>query len=185
VEPTHAQSDSTTKLKGLRPMGSTDTERYLPRLDHSYFDAETRPHLGAVLLRSKLLRPEQLDEALAKQAETGKRLGEVLIEDGLLFPQDIARALATQFGFDYVDIQHVSVDPRAAACLDPELGQRLSAIPVRFHDAGTKVVVAVADPTSEGLAEVQAAIGRPVVFAVTESADIRHAWRTLLQGYKP
>ncbi len=166
-------------------MGTTDTERYLPRLDHSYSDGESRPHLGAVLLRSKLLRPDQLDDALAKQAETGKRLGEVLVEDGLLFPQDIARALAIQFGFDYVDICHVSVDPKAAACLDPEIGQRLSAIPVRFHDGGTKLIVGVADPTSEGLAEVQNAITLPVVYAVTESADIRHAWRMLLQGYRP
>ncbi len=165
-------------------MSSLETGRYLPRLDHQYFDGEERPHLGAVLLRSRLLTPEQLDEALRKQVSSGKRLGEVLIEAGFLFPQDLARALATQYGIDYVDIQHLSVDPGAAAFLNPELGQRLAAIPVRFLDEG-KLLVAVADPTSKGLEEIQAAITRPVAFAVTELADIRHAWRMLLQGYKP
>ena len=31
--------------------------QYLPRLDHSFFDDEMRPHLGAVLLKSRLLQP--------------------------------------------------------------------------------------------------------------------------------
>ncbi len=165
-------------------MTSMDTGQYLPRLDHSYFEEETRPHLGAVLLKSRLLQPEQLDEALNDQAGTGKRLGEILVARGWLFPQDIARALALQFGIDYVDIQHVSVDAGAASRLDPEVGQRCLAIPVRFLEGGG-LLVAVADPTSETLAEVQSKISGPVAFAVTESADIRHAWRMLLQGYRP
>ena len=67
------------------------------------------------------------------------------------------------------------MDLRAAACLDPEIGQRLSAVPVRFLADGG-VLVAVADPTGAGLAEVQASITRPVAFAVTELADIQQAW---------
>lgn len=163
---------------------TTESGQYLPRLDHSYFGEETRPHLGAVLLQSRFLRPEQLDEALSQQEGTGKRLGEILVERGWLFPQDIARALALQFGFDYIDIQVVSVDPRAAACLDPEIGQRHSAIPVRFLEDGG-VLIAVADPTSAAVAAVQAAISGRVAFAVCEQADIRNAWRLLLQGYRP
>jgi hypothetical protein len=157
---------------------------YLPRLDHSYFAEETRPHLGAVLLKSKLLQPDQLDDALSQQSGTGRRLGEILIERGWIFPQDLARGLAAQFGLDYVNIQHVSVDLRAAACLDPGIGRRLSALPVRFLGEGG-LLVAVADPTSEGLAEVQAAINGNVVFAVTELADIEQAWRMILLGRQP
>ena len=102
------------------------------RLDHEFFEHETRPHLGAVLLGSSLLKPEQLDVALAQQQQEHKRLGEILIERGWLFPQDIARALAMQEGLDYVDIQYTSVDAPAAKMLDPEIGRRHCAIPVRF-----------------------------------------------------
>jgi type IV pilus assembly protein PilB len=154
------------------------------RLDHEFFEHEVRPHLGAVLLKSKLLRPEQLDEALAQQATERKLLGEILVERGWIFPQDVARALAVQHGLDYIDIHHLSVDPAAAVLLDPSIGQRHSAIPVRFLANGT-VLVAVADPTSEGLLEVITAIARPIAFAVTEAADIRGAWRLLLQGFRP
>jgi Type II secretion system (T2SS), protein E, N-terminal domain len=157
---------------------------YLPRLDHSLSGDDTRPHLGAVLLKSKLLTPEQLDAALAQQAGTGRRLGEVLVERGWLYPQDIARALATQFGFVYVDIHHISVDPAAARRLDPEIGQRCCAIGVRVLDGGV-LLVAVGDPTSDALHEVQRAIQGPVAFAVTERDDIRNAWRRLLSGYRP
>jgi type IV pilus assembly protein PilB len=155
-----------------------------PRLDHVFFDEETRPHLGAVLLKSKLLQPEQLDAALAEQEQQHKRLGEILIERGWLFPQDIARALATQHGLDYVDIAYSSVDGGAAAALDPEIGKRHCAIPIRFLSEG-RLLVAVADPTSAGLAEIRAAIRCPVVFAVAEAADIRTAWYALLRGYRP
>jgi hypothetical protein len=161
-----------------------ETERYLPRLDNTYFDHEERPHLGAILLKSKMLNAQQLDEALTEQAGSGKRLGEVLVDRGWLFPQDIARALGHQFGMDYVDIQHISVDLRAAARLDPELGQRHNAIPVRFLEGGG-LLIAIADPTSEGLSELQAAVAGQVAFAVTEQVDIANAWRRLLQGHRP
>ncbi len=157
---------------------------YLPRLDHSLTGDDARPHLGAVLLKSRLLSPEQLDEALREQAGTGRRLGEILVQRGWLFPQDIARALATQFNVEYLDIHHISVDLRAASRIPPEIGQRCSAIGVRMMNDGT-LLVAVADPTSESLNEVREAVDCPVAFAVTEGDDIRNAWRRLLQGFKP
>jgi hypothetical protein len=157
---------------------------YLPRLDHSHSGDDARPHLGAVLLKSKMLRPEQLDDALRQQVGTGRRLGEILVERGWLFPHDIARALASQFGVEYVDIQHISVDLSAAARLNSEVGQRCSAIGVRILPDGT-LLVAVADPTSESLKDVRAAVGGPVTFAVTERDDIQNAWRRLLKGFRP
>jgi type IV pilus assembly protein PilB len=160
------------------------TPHYLPRLDHSLTGDDARPHLGAVLLKSRLLSPEQLDDALRQQVGTGRRLGEILVERGWLFPQDVARALATQFGVEYIDIHHISVDRRAASRLDPEVGQRCSAIGVRFLLEGT-LLVAVAHPTSENLKAVREALDCPVTFAVTEDEDIQNSWRRLLQGYRP
>jgi len=157
---------------------------YLPRLDHSLSGDDARPHLGAVLLKSKMLTPEQLDQALADQSGSGRRLGEVLIERGWLFPQDVARALARQWGLEYVDIQHVSVDLKAAARLSPEIGRRYLAIGVRQLGDGT-LMVAVADPTSEALHAVAEAVDGPVAFAVADRADIEFAWHRLLQGFKP
>jgi type II secretion system (T2SS) protein E len=158
--------------------------QYLQRLDHSLTGDDAHPHLGAVLLRSKRLQPEQLDQALAEQVSSGRRLGEVLIERGWLFPQDIAQALAIQYGIEYVDINSVSIDLSAAARLSPEIGQRCCAIGVRMLADGA-LLVAVADPTSAAIKEVEAAINGAVAFAVTERADIEHAWQRILSGFKP
>jgi hypothetical protein len=158
--------------------------QYLHRLDHSLSGDDSHPHLGAVLLRSKRLTPEQLDQALAEQISSGRRLGEVLVERGLLFPQDIAKALAIQFGIEYVDINIVSVDLSAASRLPAEIGQRCCAIGVRALTDGT-LLVAVADPTSAAIKEVESAVTGPVAFAVTERSDIEHAWRRILNGFKP
>ena len=43
----------------------------------------------------------------------------------------------------------------------------------------------VADPRSEALAEVQASIHGTIAFAVTELADIQHAWHMILLGRQP
>jgi len=161
----------------------TDTY-YLHRLDHSLTGDDAHPHLGAVLLKSKRLRPEQLDQALAEQRGSGRRLGDILIERGWLFPQDIAKALAVHFGVEYVDINHVSVDLAAAARLSAEVGQRCCAIGVRTLTDGA-LLVAVADPTSAAIKEVEAAVEGTVSFAVAERADIEFAWRRILSGFKP
>jgi type IV pilus assembly protein PilB len=151
-----------------------------PRLDHTFFENEVRPHFGSVLLSAKLLRPEQLDHALEVQRGSGKRLGQVLIELGILYEQDIARAIAIQHDLPYIDIEASSVDPRAAAKLRPETGQSLEAIPVRFDAEG--LLVAVADPEQSPKARLIAETGWKLSLCVGEPSAIANAWRRLLRG---
>ncbi|HEY6962648.1 MAG TPA: hypothetical protein VI408_12220 [Gaiellaceae bacterium] len=154
-----------------------------PRLDHTFFDNETRPHLGAVLLRCKLLRPEQLDEALERQRGSGKRLGQVLIDTGMLYEQDIARALALQHDLEYIDLQASSVDPRAASRLSPDTGRELCAIPVRFETEG--LLVAVGDPGDVYGPRLVTETGSRVKLCVGEPTVIQTAWYRLLRGQRP
>jgi hypothetical protein len=152
------------------------------RLDHTFFDNEVRPHLGAVLLKSKLLRADQLDSALEIQRGTGKRLGEILIELGWLYEQDISRALANQSGLTYIDLQASSVDPRAASRLNPEVGQRVRAIPVRFEPAG--LLIAVADSTEAPESMLAAETNLKVHLCIADPSEILGAWRRMLLGHR-
>jgi len=154
-----------------------------PRLDHTFFENEVRPHFGSVLLSAKLLRPEQLDHALEVQRGSGKRIGQVLIELGMLYEQDIARATAIQHDVPYIDLEASSVDPRAAGKLRPEVGQSLEAIPVRFD--GNQLVVAVADPAQAPKERLTAETQCPVALCVGEASVIANAWRRLLRGQRP
>ena len=150
------------------------------RLDHTFFENETRPHLGALLVQSRLLRPEQLDQALDAQRGTGRRLGDVLIELGFLFEQDISRAIALQNDVPYLDLQASSVDKRAASRMRADVGEWLRAIPVRFEDDG--LLVAVADPWETPRRTLVAETGCQVRICVADPSEIAVAWSRLLRG---
>ncbi len=152
------------------------------RLDHQFFENEVRPHFGAVLLSSKLLRPEQLDHALEVQRGSGKRLGQVLIDLGLLYEQDIARAIAMQHDLPYIDLEASSVDPNAAANLAMQVGEELEAIPVRFD--GERLLVAVADPEVAPKERLVAETGWDVTLCIGEPTVIKTAWYRLLRGHR-
>lgn len=152
------------------------------RLDHTFFENETRPHLGALLVQSRLLRPEQLDQALDAQRGTGRRLGDVLIELGFLFEQDISRAIALQNDAPYLDLQASSVDKRAASRMRADVGEWLRAIPVRFEEDG--LLVAVADPWETPRRTLVAETGCKVRICVADPSEIAVAWSRLLRGQR-
>lgn len=137
-----------------------------------------RPFIGAILVARGLIAQAQLDEALDEGARTGERLGDVLVRRGWIFEQELAQALALQCGLAYVDLGTVPADLHAVAALDPRTGLACRAVPLRIHDAG--VVVAVADPTQDGIvAELESALGRRVELVVAEWSLIEDLWARL------
>ena len=148
------------------------------RLDHQFFDNESRSHLGALLLRKGLLTHDELDSAL-EQKQQGELLGEALVRLRICFEEDIARALADQAQVDFVDIGVTSVDYRAVLLLRAHDAQAMRAIPVRLHPDET-VSVAVADPTDDTLLpKLKLALGgRRVRLLVTTPSALRAAWAT-------
>ena len=56
--------------------------------------------LGQLLLDEGLLTPEQLEEALDKQATTGRRLGELAVELGFVSHMALSRVLSAQYGVE-------------------------------------------------------------------------------------
>jgi len=137
--------------------------------------AADRPKLGSILVRKGWLSPEQLESALTAAVQQKERLGEVLLRLGWTTEERIAKALAEQLGLAYMDPYSASLDPAAVARLSKELAAKHCVLPIRSIDANT-VVVAVADPTdSEGLGEVQAAMGCQLSLVVAERSAIEYA----------
>ena len=149
------------------------------RLDHTFFDHEVRPQLGALLLEKGLVTSAQLDQALAARQAKGGLLGETLVGLGYIFEDELARVLAAQFGVPFVNLDTIPVDAQAARVLPRELGESLPALPVRFTPEGY-LVIAVADPTDEKLVPaLQSAIRCPVVLSIATASSIRYAWKTI------
>jgi type IV pilus assembly protein PilB len=146
------------------------------RLDHTFFENEPRSHLGALLLRKRILTNEELDQALEERRE-GELLGETLVRLRFCFEDDIARVLGEQAQIEFVDVGIVSVDPRAVDLLPWRVAEELHAIPLRVHHDDT-VSVAVVDPTDDSLLTslTLALGGREVRLLVTTPSALRAAW---------
>ncbi|HYZ76957.1 MAG TPA: hypothetical protein VE596_06235 [Gaiellaceae bacterium] len=139
-----------------------------------------RPLLGSILLERGLLAPDRLVEALAEGQATQRRLGDVLLGHAWIYEQELARALAHQYGLEYVDLHTACRNPRDAALLDPEVGQRCRALPMCFN--GDELVVAVADPAPVVVEELQARLPYTLRLVVTEPSLVQSAWDDLLHG---
>ena len=131
--------------------------------------------LGALLLREKLITPEQLELALADQQATGLRLGELLIDWGWVESSDVSRAVAEQYEMTFLDLDAASVDPAAAARLSARDAHDRGAIPIRSLDDG-RLLVGVADPTNVGACdELRELLGASISLVVVDQLALKRA----------
>ena len=128
--------------------------------------------LGSLLLRERLISPEQLELALLAQEQDRRRLGEILVEWGWVSSRAIAEALSEQYGIRFLDLELADVDERAADLLDDEVAESYQALPVRFLPDGV-LLVAVADPTDVGACdELRDAVPVPIRLVVVDAVAL-------------
>ena len=138
-----------------------------------------RRFLGEILVDSKILTREKLDDALLKQRVSGKRLGTLLVELGAVDERDLATALGEHFGVAVIDLRRRSAEPEAVQLLPEATARSLLALPLRRVDG--VIEVAVADPSDQLLAELQEITGAPVALLVASATDIK---RAIERGYR-
>ncbi len=130
--------------------------------------------LAGALIAVRRLEPYQLDAA--RNTGPDGTLAEKLIETGAISDDELARTLARYYGVDEVDFRTTDPHPDAVALLPRDLATTLRALPISADDH--HVVVAVVDPSPEHVAAVRAALGRPMVPAVTTHQAMERALAT-------
>ena len=131
--------------------------------------------LGEILVQQGVLTPDQLQQAETAAASSGGTLARTLVELRMAGEADLMRALAVNVGLPYAEVDGGAVDPQAAAMLPAEVQQELTALPVGFDDQD-RLLVAVADPYVEGLAErLQQETGAPVQLALAPRGALNDA----------
>jgi len=131
--------------------------------------------LGTLLLRDGLVSAEQLESALAEKETSGRRLGEIVVAKGWVSPAQLAHLLAEQHHVEYVDLGRVEIDPAAALLLPEKFARRYEALPIRFLDEGT-VLVVVSDPTNVVTSDdLRLALGMNVRAAVAAIPELTAA----------
>lgn len=102
--------------------------------------------LGEILTRQGLIRPDQLQVALAEAAKTKARLGSIIVNSGILKDSQILRALEKQYGIPGVDLSQIEIESSALSLVPREFCDKNNVIPI--SKAGTTLVVAFADPAN-------------------------------------
>lgn len=100
--------------------------------------------LGEILTRQGLIRPDQLQAAVAEAAKTKARLGTVIVNSGILKDSQLLRALEKHYGIPGVELGQIEIESSALSLIPREFCEKNTVIPV--SKAGTTLVVAFVDP---------------------------------------
>ena len=166
VEDPHADSISTTPPK--RPA--------LPPLPDSLRGAmvSSGPYhgrLGELLVETKRITPDQLEQALTMQNASGDKLGHLLVSMGALDERTLIEALSVFFALPAVNLHIEDVDPDVVPMIPEAVAREHMVMPVRLD--GDTLLVAANEP-SEGLAaELTRASGHKVGLLIASLGDIR------------
>lgn len=127
-------------------------------------------HIGDALVRGGLLSQARLDEALALQARWGTRLGDILLAKGWVRAYDFYRTLSVQFELPFVDLLKSPPDESLFAMAD--LDQYAQSLYLPWKQENGKLLIAVADPSENMLAQLEYRYGKSVRFVITSKFDI-------------
>ena len=71
--------------------------------------------LGDLLVREKVLSPDNLKIALEYQRKHDIPLGSAIIALGFLTPEEMAQGLSRQLGYPYIDLDQFEIYPDVSA----------------------------------------------------------------------
>jgi MSHA biogenesis protein MshE len=133
--------------------------------------ARKRVRLGELLREKKLISEEQLAEALAEQRRTGRKLGRVLVDIGAIAEADLHKCLAEYLDIPFVDLAHLSIDPKVVGLLPETHARRYRALVLKEDARG--LLVGMADPTDlHAFDELSRILGKPVRLALAKEAAL-------------
>jgi type IV pilus assembly protein PilB len=102
--------------------------------------------IGEMLLKGNLITPEQLRSALESQKSSKERIGTVLVKAGFVKEPELLAFLGRQFNLPVVDLTQYEINPEVVKLLPEDMVQKNLAMPI--NRVGTKLIVAVADPSN-------------------------------------
>ena len=102
--------------------------------------------LGDLLVKEKVITPEQLEQALKVQKETGARLGSVLVKLGFLSDEDVTNFLSRQYGVPAINLSYFEIDPAVIKLVPHETAKRYQILPL--SRVGASLTIAMVDPTN-------------------------------------
>ena len=106
--------------------------------------ATLKERIRDILLREKILKPEDLERALQEQARSGGDLSKLLIRMGLVNEEQIAFLLSEGLQLPIMNISRMKIDPSVVAMIPLDVLKKYKILPVSC--IGGNLALAMADP---------------------------------------
>jgi type IV pilus assembly protein PilB len=102
--------------------------------------------LGDLLVKEKIITPEQLEQATKAQKEQNSRLGSALVKLGFLTDEDVTNFLSRQYGVPAINLSYFEIDPAVVKLIPFETTKRYQILPL--SRVGASLTIAMVDPTN-------------------------------------
>ncbi len=131
-------------------------------------------NLGELLLREKVLTPDQLKSALETQKEKNVPLQTAIVSLGLISEEDMAQALSRQLGYPYIDLDQFEVYPDVVGLIPVDIVKKYMIMPI--HRIRSFLTLAMVDPTDlEVLEDVRFRTGLSIQPVIASESGIMNA----------
>ena len=102
--------------------------------------------IGELLLKEKLISPEQLQQALTQQKANGGKLGYNLVKMGFVKDEQITALLSKQYGVPAINLSQFKIDLTIVKLVPTETARKYQIIPL--SRSGSTLTIAMTDPTN-------------------------------------
>jgi type IV pilus assembly protein PilB len=104
--------------------------------------------LGDLLVKEKIITPEQLEKAVKTQKESGpsSRLGSVLVQLGYVTDEEVTNFLSRQYGVPAINLQYFEIDSSVVKLVPEDTAKRYQILPL--SRVGASLTIAMVDPTN-------------------------------------
>src|ERR1039457_2147378 len=99
--------------------------------------------LGDLLVKEKIITPEQLEQASKVQKEQSCRLGSALVKLGFLTDEDVTNFLSRQYGVPAINLSYFEIDPAVVKLIPFETAKRYQILPL--SRVGASLTIAMDD----------------------------------------
>ncbi len=130
--------------------------------------------IGELLLKERVITPEQLKKAIEEQKIHGGRLGSTMVNLGFIKEYELVNFLSKQYGVPAVNLREFDIDQKVAKLVPYEVCEKYTLIPI--NRAGSTLVIAIADPSNIfAIDDVKFLTGYNIEVVVASEASIKEA----------
>ncbi|MCB0336717.1 MAG: Flp pilus assembly complex ATPase component TadA, partial [Bdellovibrionales bacterium] len=132
--------------------------------------------IGNVLVKTNVLNPEQLEQALEAQKSSGNSLFDTVIQLGFASEQDYLQSLSKHFSTPIIELDSVTLEASAIALIPADLAKKHCLVPIVQENSTLQV--AMSDPSNlVALNEIKFFTGLDIKVSIASESKIRSQYQ--------